>query len=199
MAFTGRVRLDGDGLEFIGFARDGAKRMDRLVLDLLELARIERRGDPIIRMPLLPTVQLALTNLGPTITQNQAEVIVDGSVHIPIVMGDPVQITRLFQNLIGNALKYRSEERQPVVRASCRSVDSMIEVEIADNGIGIEPQYFDRIFGIFQRLHTREKYEGTGIGLAVCKKIVERHHGRIWVESKPSEGSTFIFTLPCAH
>ena len=172
--------------------------MDRLVLDLLDFSRIERKGDPIVPMPLQAAVQLALNNLRPAITQHQAEVIVDGSIHSLMVMGDPVQIMRLFQNLIGNALKYRSAERDPVVHVSCRSVERMVEIIITDNGIGIEPEYFERIFGIFQRLHTREKYEGTGIGLAVCKKIVERHRGRIWLESMPSEGATFFFTLPCA-
>ena len=114
------------------------------------------------------------------------------------IKGDEVQITRLFQNLIGNAIKYAAPERPPHVKVSARHRDGDIEFSIADNGIGIASDYFERIFGIFQRLHTREQFDGTGIGLAICKKIVERHGGRIWVESRPGIGSTFCFTLRAA-
>ena len=111
-------------------------------------------------------------------------------------MGDPVQITRLFQNLIGNGLKYRKPDLAPIIRIGGRHLDGHWEFSVGDNGIGIASEYFERIFGIFQRLHTREQYEGTGIGLAVCKKIVERHSGRIWLESTEGEGTSFFFTLP---
>ncbi|KIL97482.1 Phytochrome two-component sensor histidine kinase Cyanobacterial phytochrome B [Paramagnetospirillum magnetotacticum MS-1] len=188
-------RLDGDGLEFIGFARDGAKRMDHLVLDLLDLSRIERKGDPIVPMPIMPSVQLALTNLGMTIKDNSAIITTDDAIQHSWVLGDPTQIMRLFQNLIGNSLKYRKPDADPVIQIGGRHLDGYWQFSVGDNGIGIASEYFERVFGIFQRLHTREKYEGTGIGLAVCKKIVERHRGRIWVESIPSEGSTFHFTV----
>ena len=114
------------------------------------------------------------------------------------ILGDAGQIVRLFQNLIGNAIKYRAPDRAPVIDVTASRGPSGWEVRVADNGIGIEPQYFERIFGIFQRLHTRDKYEGTGIGLAICRKIAERHHGTITVQSEPGQGTVFTVTLPAA-
>jgi PAS domain S-box-containing protein len=187
--------LDADGHEFIGYARDGAKRMDLLVLDLLELSRITRHGDPIAPMPVLPTIQLALTNLGMVIDECGAVIQVDEALSPCWAMGDPVQIMRLFQNLIGNGLKYRKPDLSPAISIGGRHFGDHWEFTVTDNGIGIAPEYFERIFGIFQRLHTREQYEGTGIGLAICRKIVERHGGSIWLDSKPGEGTTFHFTL----
>ena len=189
-------RLDGDGMEFLAFARDGAQRMDRLVLDLLEFSRIERRGSPIVAMPAQAAVEVAIRHLDPAIVESGARVRIESSDPAPWVMGDADQIARLFQNLIGNALKYRADDRVPQIVVSWRPVDGTAwEFRVADNGIGIDPAYFEKIFRIFQRLHTRAKYDGTGIGLAICKKIVERHEGRIWVESAPGKGSTFVFTL----
>jgi light-regulated signal transduction histidine kinase (bacteriophytochrome) len=115
-----------------------------------------------------------------------------------MVLGDLHQVSRLFQNLIGNAVKYRAEGRPPVVRVSAVSGGDGWTVAVADNGIGVAPEHFERIFGIFQRLHARDQYDGTGIGLAVARKIVERHRGRIWVESEVGRGTTFRFTLPAA-
>ena len=189
-------QLDQDGREFLGFARDGVMRMDRLVLDLLDFSRIDRRGDPIIAMPVLPALQSALDHLGSAVEECGAVLAMDETIPSAWVIGDPVQIMRLFQNLIGNALKYRRPDVVPHIRIGARRGDDRWEFSIADNGIGIAPEYFDRIFGIFQRLHTRDVYEGTGIGLAICKKIVERHDGRIWLTSIPGEGTTFFFTLP---
>jgi len=189
-------RLDQDGLEFLEFARDGAQRMDRLVLDLLDFSRIDRRGSPILAMAVGPAVEMAVRNLSAAIGESGATVIVAEAVGTTAIMGDASQIVRLFQNLIGNAIKYRAPDRPPEVRVDARPVDSGWEFSVADNGIGIDAQYFERIFGIFQRLHTREKYEGTGIGLAICKKIVERHDGTITVESEAGRGTTFHVVLP---
>jgi signal transduction histidine kinase len=187
--------LDADGHEFISFARDGAIRMDRMVLDLLEFSRIGRHGDPINAMPVLPAIQLALTNLNVTIDDCGATLTVDDALSSSWVNGDPIQIMRLFQNLIGNGLKYRNLDVAPTIHIGGRRLGEYWEFSVADNGIGIAPEYFERIFGIFQRLHTREQFEGTGIGLAVCMKIVVRHGGKIWLESRPGDGTTFFFTL----
>ncbi|OAN55981.1 hypothetical protein A6A04_10495 [Paramagnetospirillum marisnigri] len=189
------THLEGDGLEFLAFARDGATRMDRLVLDLLEYSRIDRRGDPIVSMPVVPAIRQAMQHLAVAIEESGATVTLDESCGDAMVMGDQNQIIRLFQNLIGNAIKYQHGERPPRIDLKWRLVDGVWEFSIADNGIGIEPQYFERIFGIFQRLHTRDRYEGTGIGLAVCRKIVERHGGRIWLASESGVGTTFFLTL----
>ena len=114
---------------------------------------------------------------------------------MPVIKGNKTQLTQLFQNLIGNAFKYRSKE-SPVVNISCDEVDIFYKFAITDNGIGIDPKFYNKIFIIFQRLHTREQYSGTGIGLAICKKIIDKHGGKIWVSSVPGQGSTFYFTLP---
>lgn len=188
-------QLDQDGRDFLGFARDGAQRMDRLVLDLLEFSRIARRGSPIVTMRARPAIEQATHDLKPAIEGSGATVILDETLTAPLVEGDVNQVTRLFQNLIGNAIKYRAEGRKPEIRISCLRRGDAWEFCVADNGIGIEPQYFERVFGIFQRLHTRERYEGTGIGLAICKKIVERHGGQIWITSDGTAGSSFHFTL----
>ena len=186
--------FDADGLEFIAFARDGARRMDEMVMNLLEFSRIGRRGAPFETMALAEVVTAALSNLAVAIGESGAAVEVADN--LPTVTGSRPELVRLIQNLIANALKFRSPERTPLIRLSITPGDKAWTVSISDNGIGIAPEHFDRIFQIFQRLHTREKYEGTGIGLAICRKIVERHGGHIWVESVPGEGSTFSFTLP---
>jgi len=190
--------LDAEGRQFLGFARDGARRMDGLIVDLLEYSRIDRRGEPIVPMPLHDAIDLALHHLSPAIQASGAEIVCAPVPPDLLILGDRPQIIRLVQNLIGNALKYHAPERTPRVEISWSVARAMCDVSVADNGIGIEPQFFERIFGIFQRLHGREQYDGTGIGLAVCKKIVERHAGRIWVESTPGHGSTFHVTLPLA-
>jgi PAS domain S-box-containing protein len=188
--------LAGDGLEFLAFARDGAKRMDRLVLDLLEFSRIERMGSPIVAMDVEASLRQALRHLEPAIAESGTEILIPDE--SPRVMGDPEQILRLLQNLIGNAIKYRAKDRPPRISVSWRRDGDVWEFTVADNGIGIDPQFYERIFGIFQRLHTIDRYEGTGIGLAICRKIVERHSGRIWLDSVPGEGTSFHFTLPAA-
>ena len=185
--------LDGPAHELIAFAREGAQRMDRMVLDLLEFSRVGRAADPFQPVCLSDVVAEAIAPLAGIIAATGATIAAD---HLPEVIAAPGEMAHLFQNLIGNALKYRHPDRPPLIAVTCRAEDDGWTVAVADNGIGIEPDYFERIFAIFQRLHTREKYDGTGIGLAICQKIVHHHGGRIWVESVPGEGSTFFFTLP---
>jgi PAS domain S-box-containing protein len=192
-------RLDADADEFITYAVDGATRMQALINDLLAYSRVGTRGKPFEPTDCEAVLDQALANLQMAIQDNDAVVTHDP---LPTVMADATQLTQLFQNLIGNAIKFRGEQ-PPRVHISAHR-QSAIEnrksdewaFSVRDNGIGIDPEYHERIFLIFQRLHTREEYPGTGIGLAVCKKIVERHGGRIWVESQPGKGSTFYFTIP---
>jgi light-regulated signal transduction histidine kinase (bacteriophytochrome) len=142
-------------------------------------------------------VDIAIANLGVAVEDCRATI--ERPSELPVVSGNTGELIRLLQNLIANALKYRAPDRAPVVTLSCRDENGEWVFAVKDNGIGIAPDYFNRIFMVFQRLHDRGTYEGTGIGLAVCKKIIERHGGRIWVESIPGEGSTFSFTLPKRH
>lgn len=186
-----RGRLDADADDFIGFAVDGAVRMQRLIEDLLAYSRVSTRGSEFeavdtgaVLANTLATLALAIEDAGVQITSDT----------LPVVSGDKGQLGHVFQNLIGNAVKFRGPS--PAVHISAARQDEFWLFAIRDNGIGIEPQYFDRIFVIFQRLHGRETYPGTGIGLAITKRIIERHGGRIWVESSPGLGTTFFFTLP---
>ncbi|MCB7129315.1 MAG: PAS domain S-box protein [Candidatus Brocadiales bacterium] len=185
-------KLDKDAGEFINYAVDGAVRMERLILALLEYSRVGTRGKAPEPTDSSETFDLTVTNLKAAIEESGAEV-THGE--LPTVMADPIQLGQLFQNLIGNALKFRGD-KPPKVHVSAEVKGGMCQFSVQDNGIGIEPQYAERIFVIFQQLHSREEYSGTGIGLSVCKKIVERYGGRIWVESKPGKGSIFYFTLP---
>lgn len=185
--------LDQDGLQFLDYARNGAVRLDSLVLDLLEFSRVQSTGAPIVEMELADALAVAQHNLSAAIAKSGARVAVDEP--LPMVMGDFNQIVQLLQNLIGNAILYRSPDLAPDIHVGCRQQDAEWEFSITDNGIGIEEQYHERIFLIFQRLHGHDAYEGTGIGLAVCKKIVERHGGRIGVKSSAGKGASFCFTL----
>jgi PAS domain S-box-containing protein len=187
-----RGKLDADADEFIGYAVSGANRMQQLIRDLLEYSRVGTRGaafEPVDCDDLLATV---IDDLGAAIAESGATIAVGD---LPTVSADRSQLRQIFQNLIENALKYRSAA-PPVVRIDARRERDDWHVVVRDNGIGIGPEYAERIFVIFQRLHTQAEYPGTGIGLAICKKIVERHGGRIWVESVVGEGATFHFTLP---
>ena len=231
-------KLDADADEFIAYAVDGANRMRRLINDLLGYSRLGTKGKDLERTDCQAVFERVITNLKTTIAENGADVTHDA---LPTVMADDAQLGQLFQNLIGNAIKFRneapphihvsatsiaecgmrnaeskpeadtpkSEIRQEVTlgpnpksntpQSAIRNPQSAFEnwlFSVRDNGIGIDQGYAERIFEIFQRLHTREEYPGTGIGLAICKKIVERHGGRIWVESEPGKGSTFYFTIP---
>jgi PAS domain S-box-containing protein len=185
-------RLDADAEEFIAFAVDGAHRMQQLIRDLLVYCRVETRGKELCETSSKSALEHALLNLQVAIQECGGTVTQDP---LPNVIADGAQITQLFQNLVGNALKYHGTE-PPRVHVSARKNGGGEWIfSIRDNGIGIDPQYFEKIFVMFQRLHGREEFSGTGIGLTVCKKIAERHGGRIWVESEPGRGSTFYFSL----
>jgi light-regulated signal transduction histidine kinase (bacteriophytochrome) len=166
--------------------------MKQLIEDLLAYSRVGTRGKDFRPVAVDAAVRRALFNLKSAIDEAGAAVTYE---NLPQVSADELQLTQLFQNLIGNALKFRSAS-VPRVDVSCIETDAEWEFRVRDNGIGIDPQYAERIFMVFQRLHTREEYPGTGIGLAICKKVVERHGGRIWVSSTVGEGATFHFTLP---
>jgi len=191
--YKGQMGEEAD--EYIRFVVDAGKRMQSLINDLLEFSRVATRGSEIRRTDAETVLQDTLANLKGPIDHSSATITHDA---LPPVMADPTQLQQVFQNLLSNAIKFRNE-RSPVIHVSARRLDGMVQFAIQDNGIGIEPQYFEKIFVIFQRLHDREKYTGTGIGLALVKRIVERHGGRIWVESEPGEGTTFYFTLPAVE
>lgn len=185
-------QLDSDADEFIGFAADGATRMQKMINDLLQYSRVGTRGNPPEPTDCNELLEKALQNLEVAIDESDAEVTCD---ELPTVQADESQLIQLFQNLVGNAIKFRSDD-PPRVRIGARRKDGDWLFSVSDNGIGMEPEQADRIFKVFQRLHGRDKYPGTGIGLAVCKRIVERHGGDIWVDSEPGQGSTFYFTIP---
>jgi light-regulated signal transduction histidine kinase (bacteriophytochrome) len=190
-------QLDARADELIGHAVDGALRMQNLINDLLTYSRVGTRGGtPLARVDLNHILEDVLRLLRVPISESGAKIVYSD---LPIVRADGSQLELVLQNLISNAIKFRAEG-EPIISVSCRrqfteSVPQWV-VTVADNGLGIEPQYFERIFVMFQRLHTREEFPGTGIGLAICKKIVERHGGRIWLESEVGKGTKFHFTLP---
>jgi signal transduction histidine kinase len=184
--------LDAESREFVGFAIDGAARMQALIKDLLEYSRLDLHGRTFDPVSCETALAAAIANLKVAIEENQATITHDP---LPEVLGDSVQLIQVFQNLLGNALKFRGAV-PPHIHVAVRDKEPDWLFSVSDNGIGIDPKDFQRIFVIFQRLHTREEYPGTGMGLAICKRIVERHGGRMRVESKSGEGSAFFFTLP---
>lgn len=187
-----RGTLDANAQEFIDYAVEGAQRMQQFIQDLLQYSRVGTHGHPFERLNVATVVKRALENLRYSIEEKQAQINIG---ELPELDADPVQLGQLFQNLIGNALKFSGPE--PVrVEISATHAKQAWEFVVRDNGLGIDAKDFERIFVIFQRLHTRQEYAGTGIGLAICKRIVERHGGRIWVESKIGQGAAFHFTLP---
>jgi PAS domain S-box-containing protein len=185
-------KLDSDADEFIAFAVDGASRMQRLIRDLLAYSRVGTKGSDLLDISSEDALRQALLNLRGAIEESGALVTHDP---LPTVSADETQLIQLFQNLVGNAIKYQGPGVPKVHIAAARSSEKKWTFSVQDNGLGIDPQYFEKIFGVFQRLHKREEFAGTGIGLAICKKIVEQHGGNISVESQPGHGSTFRFAL----
>jgi PAS domain S-box-containing protein len=185
-------RLDSDADEFIAFAVDGASRMQHLIQDLLAYSRVGKRGGELLDVSSEEALEQAVINLRGAIEESGAVVTHDP---LPRVMADTDQLIQVLQNLVGNAIKYQGPGVPRIHLSVARDGEGMWLFSIHDNGLGIDAQFFEKIFGMFQRLHKREEFAGTGMGLAICKKIVERHGGKIWVESQPGAGSTFRFTL----
>lgn len=184
-------KLDADANEFIAFAVDGVKRMQALIDDLLIYSRVGTKAVPLRPVDSGAVVAAAIRSLKIAIDECGAQINIEA---LPMVLGDARQLEQLFQNLIGNAVKFRGDAK-PLIHIRAEAEQDFWRFSVQDNGIGIGPEYFSRIFVMFQRLHARREYPGTGMGLAICKKIVERHGGRIWVESEPGQGATFLFTL----
>jgi light-regulated signal transduction histidine kinase (bacteriophytochrome) len=185
-------KLDKDGTEFLYFITDGAKKMNNLIKDLLLYSRITTHAQPPTQNDLETIVKDALFNLHEAIKESGAIITYD---ILPTLKVDKTQFLQLFQNYISNAIKFRREE-PPKIHIGAKMVNNEWVFSIKDNGIGIEAKYFDRLYNIFYRLHTKEEYPGTGIGLPICKKIVQRYGGKVWVESEVGKGSTFFFTIP---
>jgi light-regulated signal transduction histidine kinase (bacteriophytochrome) len=186
-------KLDQRGLEFLHYVRSGASRMEMLIRDLLAYTQSTQSGSSLEPSDASMALQTAISNLAGAITESGAQIEFGP---LPSVMVHPTQLQQLFQNLVGNAIKYHKPGVPPQVNIFAERQNNHWLFSVADNGIGIQPEYKERIFGLFKRLHTSDQYSGTGIGLALCQRIVERHHGRIWVQSNPGKGSTFYFTLP---
>jgi PAS domain S-box-containing protein len=187
------ARLEGQALEFLNYMRGGATRMEMLVRDLLSYTHAGKLEAPIELTDAGDCLRIALANLAAAIDESGAQV---SSESLPTLRVYGTHLQQIFQNLIGNAIKYRCPDTAPIVHVTARRENNHWHFIVSDNGIGIEPQYKERIFGLFKRLHTNDKYSGTGVGLALCQRIVERNHGLIWVESEPGRGSQFHFTLP---
>jgi len=188
-------KFDRDADEFMGYTVEAAKRMQQMILDLLEYSRVSTNADEFKEIDTVEALDEALFNLKGTIKNNNAVITHND---LPKVTADKSQLTKVFQNLIANAIKFKKENEQPKIHISARKDPQKDQYifSIQDNGIGMDSRYAERIFTLFQRLHTRDEYQGTGIGLSVAKRIVECHGGRIWVESELGKGSTFYFTLP---
>jgi light-regulated signal transduction histidine kinase (bacteriophytochrome) len=193
LAETCEGKLGADADSYIRYAVDGATRMQKLITDLLHYSRVGRDGRELVPVDCRTVVEQALANLEIVIRESGARVTTD---ELPTLAGDASPLTQLFQNRLGNALKFRAGAA-PEVHVGVERRDGQVVFSVHDNGIGFDRKYAEKIFVIFQRLHGRSAhYPGTGIGLAVCKRIVERHGGRIWAESTPGEGATFYFTIP---
>ncbi len=184
--------LQPEAQEFVSYIWDGAKRMQMLINDLLSFSRLGREGD-FATVDLQQLLDMAIGNLAVFIKENEARIHVG---RLPAVRVNAMLLTQVFQNLISNALKFRKQDVTPEIGVDARPQEGEWLVWVRDNGIGFDPQYAEAIFQVFHRLHSDEQYTGTGIGLAICKRAIELHGGRIWAESKPGQGTTFYFTLP---
>jgi light-regulated signal transduction histidine kinase (bacteriophytochrome) len=184
--------LDEKAHEYIKYTIDGTKRMQELISDLLEYSKVGTKSREFQPTDCSLILSKAVLDLKAAIEESCAVVTYD---NLPTIVADASQLTSLFQNLVGNAIKYRSKEEPRIHVAAEKKANEWV-FSVRDNGIGIDPKFKDRIFAVFQRLHTSGEYSGTGIGLAICKRIAERHGGKIWVESEPGKGSTFYFTIP---
>lgn len=187
-------KLDARAEQLISHSVDGAHRMQQLIDDLLTYSRLGTHGAPFGSVSLEGVLEDVMRSVAPSLRESSVKLTWDP---LPVVRGDARQIEQVLQNLISNANKFRAEQN-PCIHVGCQTVGAVARISVADNGPGIAPEYFERIFVMFQRLHTRAEYPGTGIGLAVCKKVIERHGGRIWVESEVGQGTTFYFEIPLA-
>jgi light-regulated signal transduction histidine kinase (bacteriophytochrome) len=185
-------QLDADANEFIGYAVDGAKRLDAMIQDILIYSKIANKERKLTYVNINNVLEQTYLNLKTSIDENDAQITID---HLPTLKVDEQLMVQLFQNLISNAIKYRGDE-SPKIHISAKKEGIQWLFSVKDNGIGISGKHLEKIFTIFQRLHTNEEYEGTGIGLAIVQKIVHQHNGDIWVESELGKGSTFYFTIP---
>jgi light-regulated signal transduction histidine kinase (bacteriophytochrome) len=186
-------KLDEKADIFIHFAVDAVKRMDTLITELLNYSRLATSDASFTSVDTNQVFEEAVSNLDVAISDSGAVITRDD---LPTLTGAHTLLVQLFQNLLGNAVKFTKPGIAPEIHVSIAKKQRQWVFAVRDKGIGIEPKYFERIFAIFQRLHTREEFAGTGIGLAMCKRIIERHHGRMWLESTPGEGATFFFSLP---
>jgi PAS domain S-box-containing protein len=193
LALKYKGQFDEKADKYIYYAVDGANRMSALINDLLAYSRVGTRGKTFEPVQMSAVLEQATGNLKSAIKEIHAVITSD---QLPTVTGDFSQLVQLLQNLIGNGLKFRKRDVPPAIHISVERRNNEAIFGVRDNGIGIEARFYERIFTIFQRLHTREEYPGTGVGLAICRRIVERHDGRMWLDSKPGEGSTFYFSLP---
>ena len=191
-------KLDEDADEFMDYVVEAAQRMQQMIIDLLEYSRVVTKGGYFKEVNTNKSLDKALFNLKGIIESTNAVVTHN---NLPTVIGDESQITKVFQNLISNAIKFKKEYKPPKIQIFARKDNERNEYvfSVADNGIGMDPQYADRIFTIFQKLHTLDEYQGSGIGLSIVKRIIERHGGKIWVKSALEHGSTFYFTIPTFH
>ena len=185
-------KLDDSAGQYINYAVEGAERMQDLLEGLLEFSRVQTHGEPFSDLALTGAVEAAVNNLAMLIEDTGAEIIIDP---LATVKGDKTQLMQVFQNLIANAIKF-CKEPPPEIHISATQEENSLSIAVTDRGIGIDPKNFERVFQIFQRLHARQEYEGTGVGLAVCKRIMERHNGTISVQSEPGQGSTFTLKFP---
>ncbi|MFF2860776.1 ATP-binding protein [Streptomyces rubiginosohelvolus] len=190
------TELDDRGKQYIAFAVDGAKRMQVLINDLLTFSRVGRVHESWKPVDLGRSLDRALANLAAAVEESGA--VVERPEELPELVGDATALTMVWQNLVGNAVKFRHPDRPPRITVDCEREDENWHLTVSDNGIGIAPEFADKVFVIFQRLHARDEYDGTGIGLALCRKIIEFHGGRIWLEPEPGEGTRIHFTLPVA-